>query len=165
VSGAPHLAAGGADRNRARSLKPHSEKEKRFFMNRLLSRKREQPHAAYRDMLLDKRHSVLKSLGVKGDRLGRVDRVAEDDQAPISHEEFVSSRLNTLEYAHLRLVNEALDRIDSGDYGICLACEEPIAPKRLNALPWARYCVNCQESMATIGSGNESEAERPAFAW
>jgi DnaK suppressor protein len=43
-------------------------------------------------------------------------------------------------------VEEALDRLDAGDYGICLACDEAIAEKRLLALPWARYCVTCQEN-------------------
>jgi RNA polymerase-binding transcription factor DksA len=45
----------------------------------------------------------------------------------------------------LRLVDEALDRMDSGDYGICLACEVPIPSKRLRALPWAKYRLTCQE--------------------
>jgi DnaK suppressor protein len=74
-------------------------------------------------------------------------RVAEDDQAQISHDEFVSLRINGLDYLQLRLVEEALDRLDTGDYGICLGCDEPIAEKRLQALPWARYCVRCQEQI------------------
>ena len=71
--------------------------------------------------------------------------VAEEDQAQMSHDEFVSLHLNSLDYGQLRLIEEALDRIHSGDYGVCLACEEPIPAKRLQALPWARYCVTCQE--------------------
>ena len=67
-------------------------------------------------------------LGGKFDTLAKMGRVAEDDQAQISHEEFVSLRLNSLDYAQLRLVEEALDRLAAGDYGICLACEEPIPP-------------------------------------
>jgi DnaK suppressor protein len=55
--------------------------------------------------------------------------------------------MNGLDYHQLRLVEEALDRLDSGDYGTCLACDEPIAEKRLIALPWARYCVKCEEEM------------------
>ena len=46
----------------------------------------------------------------------------------------------------LRDVKEALQRIADGTYGTCLSCEEPIAPKRLNAVPWTRYCVRCQEA-------------------
>lgn len=101
---------------------------------------------AYRQQLLEKRSDVLAALGIKFDTVARMGRVAEDDQAQITHDEFVSLHLNSLDYLQLRLVDEALDRLDSGDYGICLACEEPIPVKRLRALPWARYCIPCQES-------------------
>ena len=107
--------------------------------------KQASPKAVYRATLLEKRRSVLSALGVKFDTQARMGRVAEDDQAPISHDEFVSSRMNGLDYAQLRMVEEALDRLESGDYGTCLSCDEPIAAKRLAAIPWARYCVTCQE--------------------
>jgi DnaK suppressor protein len=100
----------------------------------------------HRARLLEKRVSVLSGLGAKFDTRARMGRVAEDDQAQISHDEFVSSRMNGLDYSQLRLVEEALDRWDAGDYGICLACDQPIAEKRLRALPWARYCVACQDN-------------------
>ena len=45
----------------------------------------------------------------------------------------------------LRNVRAALHRIDEGMYGVCLHCEEDISPKRLNAVPWAPYCIACQE--------------------
>jgi len=102
----------------------------------------------YREMLLTRRSEVLSSLGVKFDGRAALGRVAEDDQAQISHDEFVSLRINSLDYAQLRLIGEALDRLETGDYGVCLACEEPIAPKRLKAISWARYCVNCQDKLA-----------------
>jgi DnaK suppressor protein len=76
--------------------------------------------------------------------------VAEDDQAQMSHDEFVSLRMNSLDYVQLRLIEEALDRIRSGDYGICLACEEAIPAKRLHALPFAKYCVPCQEEVGVL---------------
>jgi len=102
----------------------------------------------YHRMLLQRRQQVLSGLGGKFDTLARMGRVAEDDQAQISHDEFISLRLNSMDYGELRLVDEALDRMRSGDYGSCLACEEPIPPKRLQALPWARYCVRCQEKVS-----------------
>ena len=101
----------------------------------------------YRQILVDKRARVLSGLGTKFDTMARMGRVAEDDQAQISHDEFVSLHLNSMDYAQLKLVEEALDRLDSGDYGICLACEEPIPAKRLQAVSWARYCVKCQDSV------------------
>ncbi len=100
----------------------------------------------HRARLIDKRTSVLSGLGARFDTRAGMGRVAEDDQAQISHDEFVSLRMNGLDYRQLRLVDEALDRLDAGDYGICLACDEPIAPKRLRALPWARYCVACEDN-------------------
>lgn len=45
----------------------------------------------------------------------------------------------------LRLVEVALDRISSGTFGCCLHCGDAIGLKRLQAIPWARYCVDCQE--------------------
>src|SRR3974390_1959167 len=108
-------------------------------------------HSIYRQILLDKREAVLSNLGVKVNTLAGMGRVAEDDQAQISHDEFVSLHLNSLDYGQLRLVEEALARFESGDYGVCLGCEEPIPDKRLQAIPWARYCVRCQENEGTAG--------------
>ena len=103
-------------------------------------------NAEYRQKLAEKRQEVLSSLGMKFDTLARMGRVAEDDQAQITHDEFVLLHMNSLDYLKLRMVEEALDRLESGHYGICLACEEPIPAKRLRALSWARYCLACQEA-------------------
>jgi DnaK suppressor protein len=45
----------------------------------------------------------------------------------------------------LRQVKLALSRIEDGSFGTCLHCEDDINPKRLNAVPWAPYCIQCQE--------------------
>lgn len=45
----------------------------------------------------------------------------------------------------LRNVRAALRRINDGTFGICVHCEEDISIKRLNAVPWAPYCISCQE--------------------
>jgi len=103
---------------------------------------------AYRQMLVDKREEVRAALGIQFDSLARMGRVAEDDQAQISHDEFVALERNSIEYTQLRLIEDALQRIDSGSYGNCLACEEPLPEKRLRAIPWARYCIPCQEEAA-----------------
>ena len=113
-------------------------------------------NAVYRKMLVAKRRSVLDALGVKFDTLARMGRVAEDDQAQITHDEFISLRMNGLDYSQLRMVEEALDRLSSGDYVFCLSCEEAIAPKRLQAIPWARYCVTCQELVGTERAGEDA---------
>jgi DnaK suppressor protein len=45
----------------------------------------------------------------------------------------------------LRQVKGALARLEDGSYGICMHCEEEINPKRLAAVPWAQFCIQCQE--------------------
>ena len=45
----------------------------------------------------------------------------------------------------LRNVRAALRRIDEGNFGVCLHCEEDISPKRVNAVPWTPFCISCQE--------------------
>ena len=45
----------------------------------------------------------------------------------------------------LVLIQEALERVENKTYGICVNCENRIHPKRLEAVPWTRLCVECQE--------------------
>lgn len=45
----------------------------------------------------------------------------------------------------LRNVRSALRRIEEGSFGVCVHCEEDISPKRIAAVPWAPYCIQCQE--------------------
>jgi DnaK suppressor protein len=48
---------------------------------------------------------------------------------------------------HLELVDAALVRLDDGSFGACLRCGRPIAPARLDALPWAAHCIECQTAI------------------
>lgn len=49
------------------------------------------------------------------------------------------------ESRQLALIDEALLRVEDDEYGPCQNCEKDINPKRLAAIPWARYCLSCQE--------------------
>ena len=51
----------------------------------------------------------------------------------------------TRKWETMTLVSEALTRIESDTYGICVECDERIGAKRLAAIPWAKYCIDCQE--------------------
>jgi DnaK suppressor protein len=51
---------------------------------------------------------------------------------------------------HLALVEAALARLDDGAYGSCLNCGQRINPQRLEAIPWAAFCIDCQR---TVGRG------------
>lgn len=111
-------------------------------------------------LLMQKRHEVLQNLGVKFDTIASQGRVAEEDQAQLSHDEYVQLQLNKRDWDVLKLVDAALDRITAGDYGVCQRCEEPIAPRRLEVIPWAKYCVSCQEKI----SRRQAEEDEPVFA-
>lgn len=102
-----------------------------------------------RRQLAGKREELLANLnGIRADVMSAKGRVAEDDLASMEHEEFISIQRNSLTHGTLLLVNEAIERLETGEYGICQACEEPVSEKRLRALPWAKYCVPCQERIA-----------------
>ena len=101
----------------------------------------------YRELLLAKRRALLSDLA-QSPGFADPGRVAEDDQAPILHEQFISLHLKALDYQTLRQVNAALNRMDLGIYGECTECGEGISPKRLAAIPWADYCIDCQERVS-----------------
>lgn len=50
------------------------------------------------------------------------------------------------EFKQLRNARAALRRIEEGNFGTCQGCEEDIHPKRLGAVPWAPFCIQCQEA-------------------
>ena len=52
---------------------------------------------------------------------------------------------------HLDAVEAALARLDAGTFGTCIRCGRPIAPERLEALPWAAHCIDCQRIVARGG--------------
>jgi len=87
----------------------------------------------------------------------------EGDLSQQSHEEWIFLNRNTLEMKLLREVEEALRRIEHGTYGVCHECEEPISSKRLDAVPWAKYCVKCQEEIAArVARGEYDENSEDA---
>ena len=59
------------------------------------------------------------------------------------------------EYNQLQNARAALDRIHDGSFGTCQQCDEDIHPKRLTAVPWAPFCVRCQEAV----DGNPEEMQ------
>jgi DnaK suppressor protein len=69
------------------------------------------------------------------------------DQAVASYQKELLFSQSTNGHAQLTLVTAALDRIAEGAYGECLNCGKTIGFKRLEALPWTPYCIDCQEKI------------------
>lgn len=71
-----------------------------------------------------------------------------DDVADLAERAYTKESLfGQSHHAHalLRTVEEALARIREGSYGLCVSCGNPINQKRLDAVPWTRYCIGCQQ--------------------
>ena len=69
------------------------------------------------------------------------------DQAVSSYQKELLFTQGTNGHSQLSLVRLALERIDEGSYGECLQCGTTIGEKRLDALPWTPYCIECQEKI------------------
>jgi DnaK suppressor protein len=101
-----------------------------------------------RQMLEEKSTELRTQLGVPASHpvLHAVaDPFDSADWAEKSHEEWIFLQKNNFDMALLREIEGALERLSDGTYGTCMDCGMPVSRKRLDALPWARYCVTCQE--------------------
>ncbi|MBI4378170.1 MAG: TraR/DksA family transcriptional regulator [Nitrospinae bacterium] len=98
--------------------------------------------------ILLKRRAKLMSALKKRKYEKRDIRHGDDmDQAESAYEQEMSYIFGGRESEEIKAINEALDRIDKGTYGICENCDEMIGMKRLEAMPFVKYCVNCQEDI------------------
>jgi len=103
---------------------------------------------AFRERLLSKKQEILeaynknKSYGMEAD--GEATQDIADKAANSYTKEFLFSLSNT-ERDLLHLVDDALARIEGHRFGVCASCSEDMNLKRLEAVPWARLCLACQE--------------------
>ena len=107
--------------------------------------------AHYRKILEKKAEEVRRSMSAQkaAQVVARLDVPSDEgDLSQQHHEEWIFLNRNTIDMKLLREISDALHRMDQEHYGVCLECEEPISTKRLDAVPWARYCVTCQEKIA-----------------
>jgi DnaK suppressor protein len=107
--------------------------------------------ATYRKMLESKAEEVRQSMSAQkaAQVVARLDVPSDEgDLSQQHHEEWIFLNRNTIDMKLLREISDALHRIDQETYGICMECEEDISTKRLDAVPWARYCVTCQDLIA-----------------
>ena len=101
----------------------------------------------YRSRLLELREHLTGAIS----RMSEI--VLTDDQPPEEHDRKVSEEsgkevvLERGEETIRRQVMEALERLDRGTYGNCIACGNPIAAERLDAMPYAPYCVRCERKV------------------
>jgi DnaK suppressor protein len=103
---------------------------------------------AYKKKLQTKREELLRNIA----RTEEEGRAADEDttvdladKAANSYTKEFLFGMTATDRALLNLIDQALNRIKDGTYGLCANCEEEIQQKRLDAVPWAGYCIACQE--------------------
>ena len=97
----------------------------------------------------------------------RIENAAEDfDRIQQRMNREVAIRNLDRESKLLKSVEEALERIEIGSFGVCVRCDQEIPEKRLKAVPWASHCVSCQEKLdgrrATGKFEDDSDILHPA---
>src|SRR5437016_14467411 len=99
----------------------------------------------YKDLLEKKRDDLMAAAPVRtppiepGSKSG--DWIDQSSQESDLH---VRLALKQTDSKLLRAIEEAIHRIDQGTYGICMECENDIAPAPLKAVPWTRVCIDCK---------------------
>jgi len=104
----------------------------------------------FRKKLLEIKGQILKKMNQTYSESKEVENnVAQDlaDKAESSYtKEFLLS-LTDSERGQLLEIDEALRTLEKGDFGLCQMCGQPISKKRLEAVPWAAYCIDCQQKV------------------
>jgi len=108
-------------------------------------------------MTMNEMQGFRKTLVARVAELERITRQRDGitiERSADQVEEVQSSSERTLAVSHLdrdcsqlRSARAALGRIEDGSLGICQRCDEDIHPKRLAAVPWAAFCIHCQEAV------------------
>ena len=106
----------------------------------------------FEERLRSQQHQLERSMLTAVEQGRQV--IAEDtldvaDQAVFSYQKEMIFSQGTEGHSQLTLVRLALERLHDGSFGECLHCGEPIGEKRLEALPWTPYCIECQEKIET----------------
>lgn len=104
----------------------------------------------FKKKLLQKQGELLQAVS-RNEQDGRTadEEATQDvaDKAINSYTKEFLFHLSNSDRNLLQMVDEALRRIREGGYGQCLSCGNEMNPKRLEAVPWARYCIACQEKV------------------
>jgi DnaK suppressor protein len=115
---------------------------------------------AFREILLARQAEIA---GVMRGREAIAVEATSDELDRIQHATERELAIGHLERESLRLreVRDALCRIDTGEFGICLDCGQEIKQKRLAAVPWASFCILCQEAADSSGHQAGNRIDEP----
>ena len=102
----------------------------------------------YQDRLTERRVALVGQVQAAEAYSRERDAEATQDPADMAANAYTKELLMSMSTNDRQLldsIDAALDRIEEGEYGKCVNCGEPIQEKRLEAVPWARHCIRCQD--------------------
>lgn len=114
----------------------------------------------FRDKLLDRREGLVGQVQEAEAYSRERDSEATQDPADMAANAYTKELLVSMsdnDRQLLNLIDESLERIEAGSYGKCVRCEAPLPEKRLEALPWARHCITCQDLLERGLLGDDEE--------
>lgn len=124
----------------------------------------EHRHASLKQILLVKREALIQQIkqqlgqSVTEEQQRRLEAAMDSgDQALVDLEREMGISLQEMRNRERQLIDDALDSLDEGTYGMCADCGEEISEKRLHALPFARLCVECQSKRELMEKIERSE--------
>jgi DnaK suppressor protein len=98
----------------------------------------------FRTLLMAKREEIVGQ-SLRREDIWIVQSNEQIETVQLAGQREFAARTLERQTKNLTQIDAALKRIGRGEFGICLDCEEEISPKRLAAVPWAGYCLHCQE--------------------
>jgi DnaK suppressor protein len=119
-----------------------------------------------KETLLDMKAQVLRGIreDLKEDREGQKDDGRDTyDVASEERDREINYLLSDRDRSKLNSIDQALERIDDGTYGICESCEGEITSERLKVMPFTRLCVQCQSERETEARRNRRADDLGAF--
>jgi DnaK suppressor protein len=102
----------------------------------------------FRKIMLEKKNSIIRKLSQFYNDSKEIETdTALDvvDKAETSYTKEFLLGLTDSERDQLMMIDQALERLQKGEYGRCQVCHKEISKKRLKIIPWTRYCITCQE--------------------
>jgi len=126
-------------------------------LKQMLDERRRQIHAEVQGKMRNVREE-----GTWGGKQNEVLDAVESSEADIQEE--IEFALIQMKSETLNKINDALGRLEQGDYGNCFDCGEEIAEKRLRALPFAVRCKDCEEAREAVQQRERQQAARRGTA-
>jgi DnaK suppressor protein len=121
-------------------------------------------HASLKQILIAKREDLIQQIkqqlgqSVSEEQQRRLEAAMDSgDQALVDLEREMGISLQEMRNRERQLIDDALDSLDEGTYGMCADCGEEISEKRIHALPFARLCVECQSKRELLEKIERSE--------